>query len=184
MGVVRCGPTGAGHAVKAVNNALNVTHLLLGAEGVLALQQLGVDPDVALEAINGSSGRSLQTQERLPQEVLSRKFGYGFRLPLMAKDCRIAAGVLQDNCPAASLLPAAAKLVQTAAAEESDEADYTRVVCHLERKLGVELQSGGAAKKGQTGSTKTCSGRKRQHSDAGVDNDATDKCNSGQAMAV
>jgi len=28
--VVRCGPVGAGHAVKAVNNALNVTHLLLG----------------------------------------------------------------------------------------------------------------------------------------------------------
>merc|ERR1719373_683046 len=89
--VVRCGPTGAGHAVKAVNNALNVTHLLLGAEGLLALQRLGVDPDVALDAINGSSGRSLQTQGRLPQEVLSRKFAYGFKLPLMAKDCRIAA---------------------------------------------------------------------------------------------
>ncbi|CAE7195220.1 unnamed protein product [Symbiodinium sp. CCMP2592] len=73
--VVRCGPAGAGHAVKAVNNALNVTHLLLGAEGLLALQRLGVDPQVALEAINGSSGRSLQTEQRLPQEVLTRRFG-------------------------------------------------------------------------------------------------------------
>lgn len=52
-----------------VNNALNVTHLMLGAEGLLALQQLGVDPSVALEAINGSSGRSLQTEQRLPQDM-------------------------------------------------------------------------------------------------------------------
>ncbi|CAJ1446692.1 unnamed protein product [Effrenium voratum] len=53
--VVHCGPVGAGHAVKAVNNALNVSHLMLGAEGLLALQRLGVDPAVALEAINGAS---------------------------------------------------------------------------------------------------------------------------------
>ncbi|CAK9098963.1 unnamed protein product [Durusdinium trenchii] len=82
-----------------VNNALNVTHLMLGAEGLLALQQLGVDPSVALEAINGSSGRSLQTEQRLPQDMerkfLTRRFGYGFKLPLMAKDCRIAAEVLE-----------------------------------------------------------------------------------------
>ena len=47
---------------------LQVTHLLLGAEGLLALQKLGVDPSVALDAINGSSGRSLQTEQRLPQD--------------------------------------------------------------------------------------------------------------------
>jgi len=139
--VVRCGPVGSGHAVKAVNNALNVTHLLLGAEGLLALQQFGVDPEVALSAINTSSGRSLQTEVRLPEEVLSRRFGYGFKLPLMAKDCRIAAGVLKE-LPGASLLPAALDMVQRACAEESKDADYTRVVCHLERKAGMELRPG------------------------------------------
>eukprot|EP00493_Phyllostaurus_siculus_P028032 UN28380 len=104
--VVRCGPTGSGNAVKSVNNALNSAHLLLGAEGLLALQRMGVDPAVALEAINGSSGRSLQTEVRLPEEVLSRRFAYGFKLPLMAKDCGIAEGVLKEGFPGASLLPA------------------------------------------------------------------------------
>ncbi|CAE8641168.1 unnamed protein product, partial [Polarella glacialis] len=83
--IVRCGPAGSGHAVKAVNNAMNVTHLLLGVEGLLALQRFGVDPAVALEAINSSSGRSLQTEQRIPQEVLTGRFDYGFKLPLMAK---------------------------------------------------------------------------------------------------
>jgi len=143
--VVECGPIGAGHAVKAINNALNVTHLMLGVEGLLALQKMGVDPDVALQAINGSSGRSLQTEVRIPQEVLTRKFEYGFKLPLMAKDCRIAAGVLQDNCPSASLLRTAIDAVQQAAAEEPDDADYTRAICRIERQAGEELRGEAAA---------------------------------------
>lgn len=136
---VRTGAVGSGHAIKAVNNALNVTHLLLAAEGLLALQKLGVAPDVALSVINSSSGRSLQTQERIPKEILTRDFNYGFKLPLMAKDTRIAAGILQEGFPDAELLPAAIKLVQQAAEREPEEADYTRAVCLLEQRAGCEL---------------------------------------------
>lgn len=139
--IVRCGPVGTGHAVKAVNNALNVAHLLLGAEGLLALQSMGVDPAIALEAINGSSGRSLQTEVRLPQEVLTRRFQYGFKLSLMAKDCQIAAGVLQEHCAAARLLPCAIEELRRASAEEPEDADYTAVVRHLERRAGAELRT-------------------------------------------
>lgn len=139
--VVRCGPSGAGHAVKAVNNALNVTHLMLGAEGLLALQQLGVDPSVALEAINGSSGRSLQTEQRLPQEVLTRRFGYGFKLPLMAKDCRIAAEVL-ETLPSSQLLSRSTQMVQEFAKEHGADADYTCVVKSIEKFAKTELHPG------------------------------------------
>ena len=47
-----------------------------------------------------SSGRSLQTEVRIPNEVLSRKFDYGFKLGLMLKDVRIAVDclkTLQEN---------------------------------------------------------------------------------------
>ena len=54
---------------------------MLGAEGLIALAKFGVPPEVALNAINGSSGRSLQTEERLPKEVLSRKFVSAARSP-------------------------------------------------------------------------------------------------------
>jgi len=137
--VVRTGPVGSGHAIKAINNVLNVTHLMLAAEGLLALKQHGVSPEVALSVINSSSGRSLQTQERLPKEVLSRNFNYGFRLPLMAKDVRIAEGVLKTGFPQAQILPTAAKLVQEAAEKFPEDADYTRAVCLLESWSGSEL---------------------------------------------
>ena len=91
--VVDLGRTpGAAHATKALNNGLNSAHLALGAEALLALERAcDVRADAALAAINASSGRSLQTIQRLPEEVLTRRFGYGFQLGLMLKDVRNAA---------------------------------------------------------------------------------------------
>jgi hypothetical protein len=151
--LVRCGRLGSGHAIKAVNNTLNVAHLALATEGLLALAKLGIAPDVALAAINGSSGRSLQTQERIPNAVLTRSFDYGFQLGLMAKDVSIAVdGVC--GCPAGDaeggsgteggppkFFPLVKRLVEHALESESYEADYTRVIRPLEAAAGIELHA-------------------------------------------
>ena len=67
---------------------MNTAHCLIGAEGLLALKNYGVQPDVALSVINSSSGRSMATEERLPQECLTGKFDFGFKLGLMSKDAK------------------------------------------------------------------------------------------------
>ena len=144
---VHVGPIGSGHAVKAINNALNTAHVLLGAEGLLALRKFGVPADVALSVINSSSGRSLATQERLPEEALTGRFGYGFKLPLMAKDMRIARDLLSEHFPEATLLPEAVALMN--AAEDSEwgpDADYSAVVRLLEERAGADLRVDEAAK--------------------------------------
>ena len=58
------GPVGSGHAIKAVNNAFNATHLVLGCQGLLGLRGMGVAPVDALSVINTSSGRSLRIATR------------------------------------------------------------------------------------------------------------------------
>lgn len=141
---VYCGPSGAGMAVKAINNALNTAHCLVAAEGLLALRNFGVAPDVALSVINSSSGKSLATEERLPQEALTGRFGYGFALPLMAKDCRIANDVVQEHFAGATLLPEVAELINAAEARPwGRDADYSEVVRVLEERAGVDLRTGG-----------------------------------------
>lgn len=87
---VYVGTLGAGHAVKSVNNLLNVTQLLLASQALGYLQDFGVAPDAALSAINGSSGRSLMTQERMPVHIIEGGYNYGFKLGLMRKDVRTA----------------------------------------------------------------------------------------------
>ena len=136
--VVHCGPVGAGDATKCINNVLNSAHLLLATEGMLALKSYGVDPATALEAINGGSGMSLQTT-RLPDNVLSRKFNFGFALGLMRKDCNIAGALVGSQTPSATLIPRVVELLGEAEAEFGSDADYTQVAQLLEKRAGVQL---------------------------------------------
>lgn len=137
------GAAGAGHAVKAVNNTLNTLHLCAAAEGLLALKKgFGVDPREALRTINAGSGRSLQTEERLPKEVLTGRFGYGFRLGLMKKDTGIGAALLDANLAHdGALLPRVSETVAKAVDALGFDADYSEVVRFLENENGATLRS-------------------------------------------
>ena len=139
--LVHVGPVGAGHTLKALNNLLASAQLLLGAEALLALKKAGVEPSVALEVLNASSGGSFATQRLIPGAVLPRHFGWGFKLPLMTKDCKIARELLSPE--AAPLLAAAAHAMEDAQRELGDERDFTEAVRVAERRAGIEIKDEG-----------------------------------------
>ena len=136
---VHCGALGSGDAVKSVNNVLNTAHVLLATEAALVLQKYGVDAATALDVINSSSGASLQTQ-RLPEHVLSRDFGFGFKMGLMRKDCAIADALVADLAPTHTLIPEATRLIRAAEEQLGSDADYTAVARLLEARCGEELR--------------------------------------------
>eukprot|EP00746_Dinoflagellata_sp_MGD_P029481 gnl/MRDRNA2_/MRDRNA2_169797_c0_seq1.p1 gnl/MRDRNA2_/MRDRNA2_169797_c0~~gnl/MRDRNA2_/MRDRNA2_169797_c0_seq1.p1 ORF type:complete len:326 (-),score=69.71 gnl/MRDRNA2_/MRDRNA2_169797_c0_seq1:76-909(-) len=138
--IERCGPVGSGMATKCVNNILNCCHLAAASEGLIALQKFGVDPQRALELINLSSGRSLQTQVRIPEEVISRRFAYGFKLGLMRKDCETAGRVLAKHNSDARILSSALQVVQDSEEAQGPDADYSEIVRFLEKQANTELR--------------------------------------------
>lgn len=138
--IVHCGGVGSGHAVKAMNNCLNAAHLIVAGEALLALADFGVDPVVALDAINASSGRSLQTEVRVPTEVLTRKFDYGFKLGLMLKDVNTALLSLGVPETETSLLHSTQNALQSSVYQLGADVDYTAVIQTLERRAGRELR--------------------------------------------
>lgn len=140
--IVYLGPTGSGHAVKAINNACNVSNLLCLHEGLLALRKMGVDPTAALQVINKSSGRSLMSQERVPQEVITGDFNYGFKLGLMAKDVSIATELMDEYFPSAQVYRRTLKVHfdAMAAGTVNYDSDYTEIVKHQELKAGAMLR--------------------------------------------
>lgn len=125
--IVCCGGVGNGNAIKSVNNYLNVSHLMLASDALLGLKKQGVDPKIALEAINGSSGRSLQTQERIPNEVMSNKYNYGFKLKLMCKDVTNARPLLESGLYYKHFNSTLQK-------GKNSLEDYTTIVKHIEKK--------------------------------------------------
>ena len=139
--IVHCGDIGAGHALKAVNNALLALHIWSTAEGLAAALKAGVRPDVALDVINASSGRSNASMNLFPERVLTGAFPRTFRLALLDKDAGIAADMARSQKTPAPTLQLAADLMRIAHLELGDEADHVEAVRLVERWAGVELRS-------------------------------------------
>ena len=121
------GAVGAGHALKALNNLLSATSLLASAEALVAAERFGLDPDVVLEVINQSSGRSWSTEQKLPRFVIPGTFDSGFALALMLKDMRIAVGLARAMGSPAMLGEATVELWGQAAKSLSPDADHTEI---------------------------------------------------------
>src|SRR5215467_3157885 len=137
--IVHCGEVGAGDAVKAVNNAFLATHILAAAEGLAALVKMGVDPKVALDVINASSGRSNASMNLIPERVITRKFPRTFRLALLEKDVGIAAEVARETRVPSPILQLTADLFRIARGEFGEVADHVEAVKMVEQWAGVEI---------------------------------------------
>jgi 3-hydroxyisobutyrate dehydrogenase len=125
--VVHVGAVGSGHALKALNNLLSATSLLISSEALAAARRFGLDPQVFVEVVNGSSGRSVSTEQKLPSFVLPGTYDSGFALQLMLKDLRIALGLARATQAPFALAEAATELWARAAQALPADADHTEI---------------------------------------------------------
>jgi 3-hydroxyisobutyrate dehydrogenase len=125
--VMHVGPIGSGHAVKALNNLMSATHLLVTCEAVLAGQKFGLDTDAMLSVFNTSSGRSGSTENKMPNFILPETFNSGFGLRLMLKDMKIAVQLAEQEGVPCALGRDAVELWTEAAAALDPQADHTEI---------------------------------------------------------
>ena len=137
--VLRVGPVGSGFAVKAVNNVLMGLHLLSVAEGLASLKKQGVDLAPALSVINAGSGSSFSSQNKVAQQVFTRRFSPMFKLGLLAKDAGIALENIQEVQASAPLLAQTAMMLRAAQATVGSDVDHTEAVRLLELLNNLEL---------------------------------------------
>ena len=139
--IVHAGPVGSGDALKAVNNALLAVHILSTAEGLAVLVKAGVDPKVALEVINASSGRSNSSENLIPQRVLTRAFPRTFRLALLDKDIGIASVLADDLNARTPIISLAAERFHEAREMLGEEADHVEAVKMVEAENAIEIRA-------------------------------------------
>jgi 3-hydroxyisobutyrate dehydrogenase len=134
------GPVGAGHAMKAVNNALLAVNILAVGEGLAVLAKAGVTPRVAVDVLNQSSGRSFVSQSLVPERVLTGLWPRTFRLALLDKDVGIARELLRETGVEAPMLGLTGELLTGARSALGEEADYLEAIRLVEAQAGVELR--------------------------------------------
>jgi 3-hydroxyisobutyrate dehydrogenase len=114
---------------------MSAAHLLASSEALLAGRQFGLDPDVMLTIVNGSSGRSGSTQVKWPKFILPETYDSGFGLRLMLKDMRIALQLEQDAGIPAPLGQAAVAAWAAAAEDLPPAADHTEIARWLAGRI-------------------------------------------------
>jgi 3-hydroxyisobutyrate dehydrogenase len=129
--VVPVGKVGAAHAAKALNNLLSAIGLAGALEVLEVAQRFGLDPELMLEIVNGSSGRNNATETKIKQFVLSETFASGFALGLMLKDVTTAIDVAREVNASTPLGDACLALWRSAADELPPDADHTSIASLL-----------------------------------------------------
>lgn len=154
--ITMVGPSGSGHAAKALNNLLSATNLAAAAEIFTVARSFGIEASVMLDVVNSSTGRSQATEVKYGKHVLNGTFDSGFSLDLMLKDVAIAqalgtglstpitdttVGVLSEVRQVLGDARAADIAAQNTSPAAAVPFDHTEVVRYFEVVNHVELRS-------------------------------------------
>ncbi len=133
----RTGGLGTGHAMKALNNYVAAASFIAASEALIVGDRFGLDRATMIDIINNSTGRCFNTELPMKHHVLTRDYGSGFQLGLMAKDVKIAG----DLAEAIGIDAPMSKLARDMWAEARDELgpteDFTKTITVWEGKNGV-----------------------------------------------
>lgn len=133
--ITRTGPAGSAHAMKALNNLLSLVGLV-GALEVLAVgTKFGLDPRVALDVINHSTGRNHATEVKIGPQVLDRGWNVGFSLALTVKDVLTALQLAEAQQVQTPVGQAATETARSALAALVDAApDQSQIAQYIEAR--------------------------------------------------
>ncbi len=140
VNVVHAGDVGAGHAIKAGNNLLNLICRMATFEVVSLLVKDGVDPVKAVDIIQKSSGRNYATEITLPDNILSGKMVQGFTTGLMSKDAGVALDIAEAHKLDMPIGLLAKTLLQRTIDEFGLDADMSQVALTYEELTGARIR--------------------------------------------
>ena len=138
--IFHAGPVGAGHALKAGNNLLNLICRMASFEVVSLLINAGVDAERAVDILQKSSGRNYATEITLPDNILSGKMHQGFSMALMEKDAGLALDMAAGLAQPMPLGEVAFAELQDAMHTHGDTADMSLVALEYETKTGARIR--------------------------------------------
>lgn len=149
------GPAGSGHAAKALNNLLSATNIAAAAEILSISTKFGIAPEVMVEVINASTGRSQATEVKYPKFVLTGTWNAGFGMDLMIKDLGIARDLAKDSRVSTPITDASYDVAARARASlDRADLDHIELARYYEIENDVSFRSRAST---DTASTDTAS---------------------------
>ncbi|MEX2451783.1 MAG: NAD(P)-dependent oxidoreductase [Rhodospirillales bacterium] len=136
-----CGPLASGHAMKALNNYVNASALITAIEALSIGAKFGLDMKTMIESMTAAAtGRNNPIEKKVIPQVLTRKFGTGMALSLLAKDTRIMVDIAKAIGGYAPVAERCSALWSEAAETFGADLDQTYVAKLWEENNNVLLE--------------------------------------------
>jgi 3-hydroxyisobutyrate dehydrogenase len=143
--VFRCGPLGSAHALKLLANYVNASTLVVVLEAIAVGLKFGLDVRSMTDALTSMCcGRQHPLEKKVIPQVLTREFGTGMALGLMAKDVSLAADFAYKIGAASALAGCMRQIWTDAATKIGTKADHTEIVKLWEEAIGAQLEGCGS----------------------------------------
>ena len=123
--IVHCGPAGAGIRTKLVNNYLSIVSNVVVAEALAIAEGAGVDRDVAIEVLMGTTAGRGHLATTYPAKVLAGDLEPGFMVDLARKDLGLALQMGAESGSSLSMGIAAVPFYESAQAQGMGRKDWT-----------------------------------------------------------
>jgi 3-hydroxyisobutyrate dehydrogenase/2-hydroxy-3-oxopropionate reductase len=133
-----CGPSGAGTAVKLVNQLLVGIHTAAAAEAVVLGVKAGADPEVMLDLISTSYGASRMLQRNLPLQI-ARSWDPTTPVSVILKDLLLIQEFALDQGARILMGGVALELYKEASGLGHGDKDMSALCLPLESIAGTEI---------------------------------------------
>ncbi len=134
--IVRTGPLGSAHAMKALNNVVAGATTMACFEALAAGRRFGLDPKTMTDIWNQSTAQSFVTSVVMENNVVTGTFDSGFALPLYAKDVAVAEAIFASTGVEATVSNAVAQAFRNAVSELGN-VDHTRVAELIQGRTAI-----------------------------------------------
>lgn len=135
---VRCGGVGAGSRMKVVNNYVSMALNALTAEGLVLAEASGLDLNVALDVMRGTSAGAGHMTATYPKRVLRGDLKPGFSVDLAHKDMTLALDMAADIHAPLAIGAAAREVYSATRAAGHGRDDFTAVYLVLRKAAGLK----------------------------------------------
>ena len=136
----RCGASGSGHALKAIANFVNAATFIALLEAMTIGKKFGLGSAFMAEALASMcAGRQHPLEKKIVPQVMTRRFGTGMAMGLIAKDVGIVTHLARGIGARAPVAEATHALWREAAQRYGYGHDQAEVVRLWEDGAGVEL---------------------------------------------
>ena len=125
--IVHCGPRGAGIRTKLVNNYLSIVSNVVVAEALAIAEGAGLDRDIAIEVLMGTTAGRGHLGTTYPVKVLAGDLEPGFMVDLARKDLGLALQMSADAGSSRSMGISALPFYESAQNQGMGRQDWTAI---------------------------------------------------------